>query len=79
MGVLPLVKTHREELADCSGSTPRSAPCRFPFVELVDLACYRDFARLVGDEEGANRAQAIFSRFDRVLSDEQKVIALLML
>ena len=81
LGVLPLVKTGRAELAaqvrlfhdDITTYSLSNIPFRF----LDNLVWHRRLAALAGDTESAQRWQQIFDRHAAVLADRQKLIALL--
>ena len=82
IGVLPKVKAHRHELAAAlrfhRDQDMTYSYANIPFRELADIVRYRDLARLIGDEDEAKRWQAIFARFDKVLSDRRRLIAFML-
>ncbi len=76
-GLVPRISTHRGELALAIRSlgSDRSSSI---FTSATQAAVLRNLANLIGDASEADRQAAAFARFDAVLSDARKTIALLL-
>jgi hypothetical protein len=72
LALAPLVKTHREELA----RAVRNRPSRQR--GLHEMAVERDILRMLGDEKGAARLQAIVDRTAKALGDKERLKATLL-
>lgn len=82
LAVAPYLRAHRSEIAALQRLRPNHELERlrpdFMFTVSKQAAEARDLARLLGDEEEAQRWQALFERHAAVLADKQRLIALLL-
>lgn len=79
LGVLPLVKEGREELATAlRWWTDTSTALHEPFSSAFRASLRRDLARMVGDDESAERWGRVATAFSQPLKDSTRRIALVL-
>jgi len=82
IAVLPMVKTHREELVRALPFMPASnqiVDYRFPFGTAQYYAERRQMFELAGDAANAKRANDVFERYAAAFNDHRRLVALSLL